>query len=798
MSTGAQYVDIKSKRLLGVDDFGTRFLEYMRAKAVETNKGTYDASVVVGGQATLVADGADRFRFNKTNLTDFAADGLGEFLDYDFSQWDWFRYIYFQNTLATAYYVALKHCTVPAGIQINPRTGAPEYIAYEDQVGELDNPDSVVDGGTDITFVVDSVLETSVDCTGRRVWVYMANPADGATSEAIAIEECVVFYSAGQNQITTTGLLGQTTVLTSTSYYRVVAKGPTVKRYTDLRGVSGYVFIGIVTGAGAGNPPTVFDMADQQMIPYSWVSALVDGLPQDLLPSTDNTYNLGSASKRWASIYTANLVISGDLLPVNDATQDLGSASFRWNELHLAGQADVHNVLPESDDTYYLGTSGWRWYRTYTNSLYLGVTPGDGVQSSMLPGTTSVHDLGNASYKWKDLRVDGVGYIDTLNLGAGAGEGIGTNLYPTVTNTHDLGSATFEWKDLHLDGVAYIDRISLQAPATGGVVTDFHPQADTTHSLGSASYRWYNIYGVFGAIDSIQLQTGVGQGVWSDLEPSATNVRDLGTSSYMWKDLWVGSTTSTQNLLVASAAGLGVAGHLVPKLDNSYNLGNASYTWWDAWIDGTAHIETADIAHLDLSTASGYGCDSHFVPSVNGTRNLGASGYRWNDGFIDKVTCADQGTFNGKLYVSDTAGDGVNNHLVPSVTNNEDLGNATYYWRNFYADAMFYKAGGAPTTFDNLDDLALIEAYTPTEKTMEKIKGTAKRLVHGGDMETVPWPMLGATNKKGEQFIDQGDSMMFLLGGVKQLFQLHKKQVSELREIIDGLTKRLEDVEAPA
>ena len=735
MTTGAQYVNIKSKRLMGTDDFGERLMGYVRTISEETNQRTYDSSVFLGGATSIVADGNDQIRIDKSVADIVASDGDGHFLDPNWSTWNWFRNVYFQNQITTDYYVALKYCLIPAGIQINPRTGAPEYVAYEDQVGEVDDPNSVTDKTTYIDFVVDDVLESGVDCSGRRVWVYMVNPAAGASTEFIAIEECVVVYSLGQNTISTTGLLGQTTVSTTAADYQVAALGPTVKRYTDLSAVSGYAFIGTVTGVGAGSPPTAFDMSAQRVVPYSWVSALVDGLPQDFVPVTDNTYSLGSAAKKWANIYTTNLITSGDLLPDTDGTQDLGSPSKRWAELYLSSTATVANVNPQTDVSYALGSVSYRWKK-----LHLSDVSGDGFQGSVTPVTTRTYDLGSASYLWKGL------YLSDQ-----AGEGVVGHLVPSAGDTYNLGGTGAQnWKNLYLSVQLYAKKMELDTGAGSGVQNHLVPGANATHSLGNASYAWKSLY----------LSNAAGDGVQTDLVPGTTAAHSLGALSYVWKKLFL-----------SPVAGDGVQTHLVPGTIATHDLGNDAHTW----------------RNLHLSIAAGDGIQNDLMPGADAAYDLGNSSYQWMDLWI-------HGTANiDTLDLSVTAGEGVASNLNPIITNTYDLGTAAHYWNTIYCSHLYYKT---QSTFDDYDDLALIDAYMPGDVVEKTDKGGEMREVRQGDASTIPWPMLGPPDPdNGGHFIHAPDATMFLLGGIKQMYRLHKHQVAKFEEIIGGLTNRLEQME---
>lgn len=264
MSTGAAYANITAKKLLGAEDFSDRILDYVRNRVTEGIQVGYSTDGVFNTGLTLAADGNDKFKINGTSK---ATDGLGNILVAANAV---HTAIQFENTNAIPYYVGLKYADIPNGIVVNPRTGMPDYLEWQEGIGEASTPDSVIDNGNGtITFRVDNVCETGVSNAGRQVLVYKNVPAKDATIPSVAIETRTVAFTGGQNRITTAGTLGQSAISTSAADYTVILLGPTVKRNTDLRLSSVHTFVGIVTGAGAGSPPVSFNVSDQSVFSIS-------------------------------------------------------------------------------------------------------------------------------------------------------------------------------------------------------------------------------------------------------------------------------------------------------------------------------------------------------------------------------------------------------------------------------------------------------------------------------------------------------------------------------------------------
>ncbi len=283
MATGAEFARFTNKKLAGFTDFGTRLLDYLKEINRDSVQSRFDVDGVFGTLHGL-SGGVDTVSVTGTSRS---TDGLGHTMRVD--QAEEGASALFQNTAAIVYHVGLRYAEVPTAVSVNPRTGFPEYAAFREEVGEPGVPNSVVDNGTTISFVVDNVTEAGVTNAGRTVRVYMLIPAVGGTTEAIAIEDCTVTFSAGSNRITTTGLLGQSVVSTTAADYVVVLLGITVKRNTNLETSPNHCFIGTVTGIGAGGTPVTFSTASQRLLktfqdatqivftPYSWLSgATVD------------------------------------------------------------------------------------------------------------------------------------------------------------------------------------------------------------------------------------------------------------------------------------------------------------------------------------------------------------------------------------------------------------------------------------------------------------------------------------------------------------------------------------------
>ena len=177
-----------------------------------------------------------------------------------------------------------------------------------------------------------------------------------------------------------------------------------------------------------------------------------------LIPNYTNRLDLGTAALEWKDLHISGTIftvtasidtVSSSLVPTLNETFDLGSETLKYQKAHLAtGSIDIisSSLIPAADDTFDLGSSGLQW-----KDLYL-----DGVAYIDTIGATT--DMVTNAYL-------ATASIDTLNASGSLGNSIrvSASLTPGNTAKHDLGSATFQWKDLHVSGTAHLDTIGTAA-----------------------------------------------------------------------------------------------------------------------------------------------------------------------------------------------------------------------------------------------------------------------------------------------------------------------------------------------
>lgn len=287
MPTNDLQINLYDKKLLSLTGVSTYLLDYLSDKIDERTSAIFQqtSGVLDSDEIEIDASGNDEFDLNITNASRCVV-GTGEIIDLSLLNGTGITTdIPVENANTVTYYVGIKYMQIADGIELNARTGDPEYPALRDSYGELDNPTSLSDTfGVQLTININSITESGVDHSGRTVKVYLVDPVSAV--ESTAFYEGTSVYNAPNNEVVITysgsaGPLGQDTSVdppsTTAADYIVAIEGATWRRNTDLRTDSDYAFIGTLTGAGAGNPIGATDLSDQNPIFINTLDRAYDG-----------------------------------------------------------------------------------------------------------------------------------------------------------------------------------------------------------------------------------------------------------------------------------------------------------------------------------------------------------------------------------------------------------------------------------------------------------------------------------------------------------------------------------------
>lgn len=147
----------------------------------------------------------------------------------------------------------------------------------------------------------------------------------------------------------------------------------------------------------------------------------------------------------------ASVAINTSLLPASDDSIDLGSASKQWRDLYIDGTANIDTAsLSIISGTSLTITSNVTSINSGTISL--GDSTADNlhinarVNSDIIPDDNDTWDLGSSSLQWQNLYINGTANIDTLNnstdIFVQADLDFGSGIYPDLANTSGSASGT--------------------------------------------------------------------------------------------------------------------------------------------------------------------------------------------------------------------------------------------------------------------------------------------------------------------------------------------------------------------
>lgn len=197
-----------------------------------------------------------------------------------------------------------------------------------------------------------------------------------------------------------------------------------------------------------------------------------DGADYDIVGLAIIRLIYDEASTKWRIYSTVGSGGAGGW--VGTAASDLNMATFdidmNGNILHFDVDKDTY-MESSTDDSLQIFTGGSvRLKVSNTGTLFSSDVTLLGTFADLNISSNNINFLTNQSIS---ATAAGITYnVDATHdhffttTGGGTALQIGaTNTYhgnhvlPSITNTYDLGSSTFEWKDIRIDGIAYIDKL---------------------------------------------------------------------------------------------------------------------------------------------------------------------------------------------------------------------------------------------------------------------------------------------------------------------------------------------------
>ena len=397
----------------------------------------------------------------------------------------------------------------------------------------------------------------------------------------------------------------------------------------------------------------------------------------NIIPDDDVTYDLGTNTQQWRTLYVQDIsatrditvdndlvvsgtsVLKGDVTALNDifVRGDLtvdGNVWFNANNAdgdatiylgdgnvdNIVFYADVDsNIIPDKNMTYDLGSVGQHWMYVYTHNLSAHGKI-DVNDISLLRGAVTAFD--DVTIKG-DLTVDGNVWFNANNADGDAtiylGDGnvdnvvfyadVDSNIIPDKDVTYTLGTSSQQWLGLFVQDVT----ASGDTHIKGDLTVDGNVWFNANNADGDAT-----IYLGDDNVDNIVFMADVSSNIIPNDDVSYT----LGTSSQQWLGLFVqditatGSTTIEDDLVVSGNT------HILGDLRVD---GNA---YLSAGVDGVINVGDVNtdnvVFHADI--------DSNLIPDDNVTYDLGTDAQQWRTLYVQDISATGDTTIDQNLTVS--------------------------------------------------------------------------------------------------------------------------------------------------
>ena len=394
----------------------------------------------------------------------------------------------------------------------------------------------------------------------------------------------------------------------------------------------------------------------------------------DILPSTDNTRDLGSSSLKWNQVYATEFV--GQVVGNADSATKLATA----RNFSISGDVDAPSVAFD-------GTGNVNLVTTLDNS---GVVAGTYGSSTAVP-------VFNVDAKGRVTSVTNTG-INFATATVAQSDAIKT-VSRSTDATHfltfvDSNNSTANYESLYTD-----DSITYN-PSTNSLTSGNAIVNGTLTVAGTATLN--------GDVDlgnaTTDTVTFTGR-VDSDVLPSTNDTRDLGSSSLRWKSIYattINVATSISTLDQTINGDLTVTGVITPSVGNSSDNG----IFWPQDPGGGSgdqafiryYAETGENTRLHIGIRNDADDDIYLESSqVTTSGALTVSGTAVLNGDVDLGNAStDTVTFTGR----------VDSDILPSTDNTRDLGSSTLKWNQVYATEFVGQIKGKADSADIATNLA--------------------------------------------------------------------------------------------
>lgn len=235
-------------------------------------------------------------------------------------------------------------------------------------------------------------------------------------------------------------------------------------------------------------------------------------LVTNIIPLTTGSYDLGSSSNKFRTAFlSGNLTVDGSvvigdttgdtltitagvnssIIPTTTNSFDLGSDSLRWKDLYLSGDISFSggDIITTTATTNVVNANATTLnFGGAATTLTVGATTGNAIVRipTVIFGTADTSATPAAStLRATDASGTNIAGANlTIRSGRGTGTGVGGTLIFQTANAGATGAA--------LNAATTRLTIDTAINSTANIL----PSANVTYNLGSTSLRWSNIWGV--------------------------------------------------------------------------------------------------------------------------------------------------------------------------------------------------------------------------------------------------------------------------------------------------------------
>lgn len=262
------------------------------------------------------------------------------------------------------------------------------------------------------------------------------------------------------------------------------------------------------------------------------------------------TFSLGTSGRKWENVYANNLygswTPSGNLIPSTNNAYDIGSSSYRWKGLYTKAISDngsgalvIQNSLEVSNSS----TGNGNWGNITVKGNYTGDMP----LISLYNQTSIISSIG---YSNQDL------CITSFN----GNTKVKSHLNPYSNNSHSLGTTSTKWASIYSTAlISYgvttelltVDRstytgitgsLDINVGTSGGASTSNHAKVNLAIKGGGGGnvYAGMDLGYYDGALPLVITSSGGDIVFKNTISPYTDNVYSCGKNGKRWSYIWTG------------------------------------------------------------------------------------------------------------------------------------------------------------------------------------------------------------------------------------------------------------------